>query len=346
MKIKTLTITFAILLLFIQSCQKDEDIDLVTSDSSLKIFVKPNGDDSNSGLTYNNAVLSLKKVQEILYQLSPETDITVIIDKGTYYPKQVTWTFTNDKKIIFTAKEIASKPIFDGSEAGHGAWFVLKSSEGKNTNLNFKYLKIQNFLGGVTLRGDRDNKESGWNGNNHFYEMHFHNIGSKYTSTQAIGYSAVGISNSRNNSVVNCTFTNIENNGTIGEERLIHAIYLSHYASENLIVQNKFVNNSGGPIRTRDESNFNIIKENSFIEAAGKAFYSEWYCDKSRLDYCTKPSGECESYGNEFLNNDCNKGYRGEIVKLIRLYRENENQPSYCAERTSPRVISSGNILH
>jgi hypothetical protein len=326
-----------------QSCEKSEEAP-VQKESPLKIYMRSSGNDENSGLDFNNAVQSLKRVQDILYDISPKTDIEVHINQGTYLQQGVKWTFSNGKKITFTPIDFSKdRPVFDGE--GKERWFWLQIENGTNTNLNFRYIKVINYKLAVYLDGNRDDPEKGWNGGNHFYQMHFENIGNKYSNGQEYGVAVIDFVNSRNNTIKNCYFINVENL-TADECAHIHALYLAHYSSNNEATGNIFKNICGDPIRTRDESNFNKIERNTFSKTGSHAFYSDWFCNPATHqdpdNPCTKLSGECPSYGNEFRDNDCDKDYLGNKPNLFRLYGDD----NFCGQLPNMRLRTSGNVNH
>jgi len=79
---------------------------------------------------------------------------------------------------------------------------------------------------------------------------------------------------------------------------LLHAIYLAHNSTDNIIDGNSFDSGCGDAIRFRDSSHRNIVKNNIFRDFWDKSAISDWYCDgKTRVD-CTKYNGECPSLNN------------------------------------------------
>lgn len=350
MKKKTIiVILFILFIAGFSSCEKkDKEVEeqneqnVQPSINSFKIYMSTYGNDINNGLDSNHAVITLNKVQEILFDSLPDRDIEIHIRPGNYYNQIVSWTFTNGKKITFTAKDFTKdRPIFDGQ--GNETWFKLNTANGSNSNLNFRYIKVQNYKTGISFNGNRDNPSNGWNGNNHLYGMYFYNIGNKFTINKKPSTAAVRMVNSQNNSVINCHFVNIENidSGLAG----LHALYIAHYSSHNEIYRNRYENICGVPIKVRDESNYNKIEDNNFIRTGDIAFYQCWYCDPATHlppDTCTKVGGECPSYGNEFRDNDCNKNYYGNTPNLFKEYGDS----TFCGFLPAKRLRTSGNINH
>ena len=53
------------------------------------------------------------------------------------------------------------------------------------------------------------------------------------------------------------------------DPQALHAIYLAHHANLNKIVSNRFVRNSGNPIKTRNYSNYNLMQLCNFFDLCG-----------------------------------------------------------------------------
>lgn len=304
-----------------------------------KLYVSTQGNDQNSGRSNQMPVLTLYRIHKILQDTKPDSDIRIYIDTGVYFGQQLNWTFVNGHHITITGPgKNSKKPIFDG--LGKETWFRLDVKSGVSTNIHFQYLEIMNYNLGIGLTGDRDNPKTGWNGKNSFYDLYFHQIGSKYSTKQNAGYSAINLINSRKNKIVNCRFSDVENLNKNGDDKLIHAIYFAHYSSNNIVKNCHFVNNSGDPIRIRDESNNNVIKQNEFLNTGSHAFYSEWYCcSETTSKSCTKSSGECSSFGNIFSGNICDKGYKGREIDLVNLIGNEE----FCGKIKVRRLIYKRN---
>ncbi|MBC6993176.1 right-handed parallel beta-helix repeat-containing protein [Neolewinella lacunae] len=331
-----------VILTFLSGC-KDEDVVPIESVDKFIIYMRSTGDDSNSGLSFQDAVKSLDRVHEILLNENPVRDIEIHINQGTYFGQEVEWSFSNGHSITFTPIDFTSdRPVFDGQ--GKETWFKLRGEQGENTNLNFRYLKVRNYKLGIFLRGNRNDLVNGWNGNNSIYGMYFENIGNKFTINQNYAFAVIDLVNSRDNKIENNHFVNVENN-TPEECSHLHAVYLAHYSSNNQILRNKFENICGDPIRVRDESNDNRILDNNFKKTGDRAFFSEWFCRPRPTDdpdnpRCTKPGGECPSVRNEFRNNYCDKNYNQERPNLFLLHGD-EN---HCGQLQSPRLSTSGNV--
>ena len=313
----------------------------VTVDNTvpLKLYMQTDGDDVNSGLDENQAVQTLERIEEILVNLAPTTDIEVHISPGTYPDQEVEWTYVNGRRITFTAKDFSTtRPVFEGNRKTR--FFVLEVSKGANSNLHFRYLKVQNYTNGIVMHGSRSRPLTGWNGNNYFYGVHFDKIGEKHTLDTLTGFDVIGFFNSRRNTISNCRFTNNENPSP--NASLIHSLYIKHYSMNNIFRNNFFETVSGNPVGTRDSSIYNIIENNYFKNTGRTAFYSDWYCDPLR-SICTKRTGfECPSFGNVFRYNEVDGNYFGTIPSVQSLWVGDD----FCGKQPAQRSIVYGNILH
>ncbi|WP_444922758.1 hypothetical protein ACJJH9_11030 [Microbulbifer sp. DLAB2-AF] len=289
---------------------------------TFKVYMSAEGSDYSDGLSVSEPIKSLKKAQEILNKYNPNTSIEIHIAPGTYFNQHVVWTYTNGKEIVFTSEGFSKeRPVFDGG-GNFRTWFTLRKADGSDSNLTFMYLKIQNYNTAISFEGNRVDI-SKWNSRNILYGMYFYKIGGAYSRFE-YSTAALRFVNSRNNYILNSHFVDISNNSA--RAHLIHSIYLAHHSSYNLISRNRFVRNSGDPIRVRDQSNFNQVVRNRFYFSGYDAYYSEWYCSpETSREECTKPTPECPSIANEFRQNLLFKGYYGK-VRLFKFFGSN----GYC----------------
>lgn len=279
--------------------------------ATFKIYMNPNGNDSFSGTSQAQAVKTLGRVQAILQAVDPAGPVEVHIVPGTYYGQSVNWTYTNGQTITFTSLDFGTtRPVFDG-QGTSGTWFNFRSGKGEESKLHFRYIGVQRYITGISFTGDRENELTGWNGGNRLYGMHFAHIGGAWSQASSYSTAAVHFVNSRNNQVINSHFVNIENTPELAGA--IHALYLAHYASGNIIERNKFTRINGDPIKVRDSSNGNYVTNNTFYRTGGLAYYQDWFCDSSRSD-CTKLTPECPSFNNVFSDNTLQRGYNGAVI--------------------------------
>lgn len=325
------------------------------SNEKFVIYLSPNGSNNNNGLSKNKSVKSLSKAQEILKATKPQKDVEIRIAKGTYYDSNIEWTYHNPNYFVSFLPEgysigssfaATSMPIFDGKHTEN--WFMkVEVADGKKTNLRFYYLKIQNYINGIQLHGDRSNP-SNWNGYNTFDGIIFENIGTYWKPTDLTAYGAIDTVNSRKNIIKNCTFKSIL--ASAPKNGLLHSIYLAHYSSNNTITNNSFTDSSGPIVNMRDASNDNEITNNVFGGAIPQTVFSQWYCDHTKRTDCTKfkPGkvvGECPSWNNILRNNKMESDTNTDDDWTSIIY-ENE-LPSWCTKPSSSAVhfITSGNVI-
>lgn len=325
------------------------------SNEKFVIYVSTSGSNANDGLSKKKSVHSLSKAQEILKITKPQKDVEIRIAKGTYYDSNIEWTYHNpnysvsflpDSYSIGSSFSAASMPVFDGKHTEN--WFMkVEVADGKKTNLKFYYLKIQNYINGIHLHGDRSNTAK-WNGYNTFDGIIFENIGTYWKLTDLTAYGAIDTVNSRKNIIKNCTFTSIL--ASAPKSGLLHSIYLAHYSSDNTITNNTFTDSSGPIVNIRDASNNNEIANNVFGGEIAQMVFSEWYCDHTKRTDCTKyiPGkvvGECPSWNNTARNNIMETDTKTENDWKSILY-ENEI-PSWCTKpsNSAVRFITSGNVI-
>lgn len=294
--------------------------DTPADDSPYQVYMSPNGSDANDGSSLAQAVASLKGAEQVLTAADPDTDVEVLIDKGTYVAGTTTWQFTvPGHSITFTRLHSDSRPVFSGNNR-NGYWFSASTpagEEGGNSNLKFYGLKVQDYgSGGLQLRGKTHHVDGmvradgpGLN-NNSVENMWFSDIGSKHTGTNP-GYGAINLWNSSNNTFRNNTFTNIENSAP--NEGMMHGVYAAHHSSGNQIFDSRFEGISGDPVRVRNDSNDNDIYNNTFKRTGVRAQYSDWFCHQ----WCSEQNDqarECASHGNTFHHNENISGYDGGAI--------------------------------
>lgn len=282
----------------------------------LRIYMRANGNDEYSGLSEQESVRSLWRVQQILDDMDFERSTWTIFQNrnvevhispyhGKYYNQSMSpsasnpleqWTITNPKYFItfMPLNNSSTRPIFNGcaGSAGpcHNRTFFRIDKEGP-TNLVFYYIRVEQYNNGIVFVGPRG--RSADNSNNTIYGSYFYQIGDLYTD-EPNGAEVVAFDNSDYNTVANNHFIKIERHESPGS---LHAVYIAHDSDHNLIHRNRIVDNRGDPIRVRDASDFNVITENQFIKVGQTdgAAYTEWVGDGERLS--------CENvFRNNFLD--------------------------------------------
>lgn len=311
----------------------------------VKVHMHPNGDDRQDGLTPQTPIQTLNRAQLVVRALGGDRDVDVVIHPGRYRGQQVIWTYANPEHTIrfLPPEDTWQKPIFDGElENGSrpgGTWFNLNYSAGTPTRLHFHRLHIQNYQTAMSFNGNRD-QVNGYNGNNRIEECVFQQIGNVMNPSLSYSTAVVRLVNSKGNVIHNNDFIDAINVSSPG---LIHALYIAHMSDLNVITQNRFINNSGDPVRVRDYSNYNYIADNVHI-AAGDYGYSEWYCDHDGRDDCTKSTPECPSWGNEYRNNVLQGAYGGGDLSVFAFFQPDSTSGCGRPDDSSPRLRTSGNV--
>jgi hypothetical protein len=326
-------------------CDVSSDNDNATCEvSPMRIYLDPGGDDQNNGQSSEQAVLSLTRVNTLLTELQPRRPVEVVIGLGTYFGQRVNWTYIMPNHgVTFTRPEgVDDRPIFDGCRDDAclgGTWFQIQSSIGEPTRLSFLHLRIQNYGTAMSFNGNR-NDAGASNGGNRVYGCYFSRIGNISNPELNPSTAVIRFVNSDDNVVANSHFVDIINTRSSG---LLHSLYIAHMSDRNRIERNRFVRNSGDPVRLRDFSNDNIINDNRFIQSGIEAGYTDWYCDHDARDDCTKPEPECPSWNNQFRNNELDGDYLCGQLGTFHYFQGEDT--TGCAPPTpdSRRLRTSGN---
>jgi parallel beta-helix repeat protein len=261
------------------------------------IHMAPSGSDDRDGSTAASAVQSLDKALKIATSINnPKVNrVKIAVASGVYRGQTVTTTgISGGRDLIITSDDpTAGRPKFDGDGKG-GTWLILQNSSGQPTNIKISGLEIANYITAISLNGNRDNKQTS-NGKNEIRNNVFSNIGQIAQPGSKPSTAAIRLVNSDNNIITKNKFINIRNVEKCG---LLHAIYVAHDSTDNTISDNTFQDSCGDAVRFRDRSNNNIVLNNTFIDSWDKNPVSDWYCDSTKRNDCTKSSGECPSMNN------------------------------------------------
>lgn len=301
------------------------------------------GSDANDGLTPSTAVNTLVRVQAVLRQHRPTTDVQVRIKQGTYVaPPFHDWRFyVPGHSVAFLPIDYTpgqgtpagGRPVFRNAKCGtiycNGFWLQPRLPDetadplydGGVSGLRFYYLQVEYYsAGGISIYGnsERDVEDEqydpplhvrgsqGLNGNT-IFGMNFTHLGNKW-SLDRFGYGAVVLTNSSNNRIENNHFVNIENESS--RASLIHGVYITHFSSSNSITRNRFAYISGDPIKSRNMSNYNNVENNRFTRTGRISYYRGEFCDRQcAID--NDLARQCASYGDRFFNNVVESAYNG-----------------------------------
>ena len=266
-----------------------------------KVYMKPGGNDQASGKSEKEAIGTLQTAVNKVLSLPVEGGGSreVIILQGTYLAQSVIVSaLPDDKPLILRGSAGAGqRPVFDGNGMGR-TWLKLDSAAGKTTRLTIEGIEVANYVTAISLNGQREAKGN-FNSGNLIHKNLFRDIGQISFPAGKPSTAAVRLVNSRNNRITGNYFLNIRNNTGCSA---LHAIYMAHYSSGNLIEGNTFEGGCGAAVKARDSSGDNLIKDNHFIDQTEPVFLDS-FCNKDLRDDCTKQTSECPSWRNEFRDN-------------------------------------------
>ncbi|GEM_PF-1862834 len=313
------------------------------------IHVSPRGDDRNPG-TATRPVASLARAHEILEEEKPRADVVVKVrsDAGSYLNQSVLWMYcVPGRSVTIEADPPGANAIFEADDdAPRRPFFTLSAARGEPTRVTLRNLTVRKYCGrAVLFLGDAEIRGN-WNGSNAIEGCVFEDIGNARLPAKPIAYSAIGLVNSRNNTISNCRFTRIMNHTVanfpqpdrgrddpsrgIGDDHArlsrlgagsnpnipIVGVYLAHYSDSNRIVGCEFSRVKGDPIRIRDDSNHTVIEGNTFELAGWNAVVSTWYCGASRGECYKELEPERPSFGTVFRNNAVEGNWKGGMPRL------------------------------
>lgn len=324
-----------------------------TFSKNIEIYISPEGVDSADGSRADLAVKSLDRVRSIFESsdnIGSSDIVDVIFMPGKYRGLSVVWdVFKAGVSINFRPYKNGDKVIIDGGGSS-GKFFVFRLNKEivnaglLETNISFKRIHLMNYCEGISFG---DWKSDVAVTNNKIEGVIFQNIGSKYDPVRVVVggvvipngscVAAVRLQNSRKNILLKNKFINIENlpqrqtkAGKYGP-LLMHSIYLSDDASDNIIRENQFRNFTGSPIRIRNRSDRTRVVDNKFeqpiyayISNSGYVMkaVSQWYCNQE-VKECIDRDSECPSLGTILSGNS--------IEKKLELYSdESQSKNSTC----------------
>jgi hypothetical protein len=278
---------------------------------ALDLFLSPAGNDSANGASAESAIATLARAHDLVAAAlaKPPQDVTIRVAPGTYTGQTVVWRATSpDVSIVITGPDNPATPaIFDGNKQGT-TFFALAPRTGAPTNLTLSNLTITDYRTAVTFAGSSSGNER-WSSNNRLLNNRFLANGGTAVVPMGRSTAIVRLVNSRQNMIAGNVF-----DGMKGKDcKLLHAIYLAHGSSRNVITDNEFLNGCGDPIRVRDRSNQNLIYDNRFDRVGNKAAYTEWYCTSRTR--CRRD--ECPPAGNEFFNNSLGTNFDGKPLRAF-----------------------------
>jgi hypothetical protein len=289
--------------------------------SPLYLYMAPNGNDANNGLSPSSAVQSLTGIQAIVKEHIDggfSDNIFVEIASGLYLDQWVEWTRTIPGHwITFEAINPASPPLFDGSSLPTQAWFAAINLG--ISQIQLRNLHVRNYVNAVAFH---------YSHHNELYGMKLEYIGGIGNGTA--GYGALHLRDSSDNSITNSHFIAIrpdprEGAGSCGG---LHAIYAVDSSSRNTISGNWFEDSCGdGVIKLRNGAHDNLIAGNRFLHT-GSA---------THILKTTHQDDECMPLGNWFQYNEVCKGFFDQPMEFVGR-AEYGKTPGWCEPETPDRV--------
>ena len=210
----------------------------------------------------------------------------------------------------------ATRPVNAG--LAHGS--ISTSRAGSRPTYISSALKCEDTRPPLSFNGNREDEDAS-NGANRIHQCHFYDIGNVFNPALRGSTAAIRFVNSDDNVITESRFERVVNEQN--RQELIHAVYIAHSSDRNLIEGNEFIESSGDPIRIRDFSNDNQIRENQFIRTGVLGAVTFWYCDGPQ---CTKSTAECPSWRNEARSNFFDGGYECDRIAFFH-YAKSEDAP-------------------
>jgi len=257
------------------------------------VYVARDGSDSNSGQHLATLNCALQVASKFSRQVMAK--VTIMVGPGEYTGEQVLWTPSASSPEIVIQPATGARPRFNGG--GNGAWLTVKAAFNQLTPLTVTGMEVVNYQTAVSLDGRND--ANGWNGGVKIVNNRFANIGSQLAGEKH-STAAIRFVNSRNNLVQGNQFVNIRNSDRCGA---LHSVYMAHFSSHNAIRDNSFDGGCGDPIKVRDQSNDNLVANNTFRDQQVQELFLDSFCNQDVRSDCTAHHPECPSTGNQFTNN-------------------------------------------
>lgn len=262
--------------------------------TEVAIYVSPAGIDTRKGSSDVDAVASIQRAVSLAERVPLGTErVKIFLLPGVYLAQRFEAAGHPDQVAILITSGGGGRAVFDGNGHG-GTWMILKSGNGHPANITIDDVDVRNYMTAISVTGDRDNSAR-WAGGLTIRNSRFSDIGDIARIGAKPSPAAIRLVNADHNVIAGNEFTRIRNNKSCV---LLHAIYVAHGSTDNLIEDNVFSDSCGDAIRFRDASDNNVVRNNSFIDAWARSPVSDWFCNKDRRDDCTKVSGECPSLNN------------------------------------------------
>ena len=269
--------------------------------AALVLYVGPDGKPEANGRAPDRAMADLQRaLDKGLAQRPKGETLELRVLPGTYVGQRLTLKSSESDggDIAIVRHEGIERPVFDG-KGMDAPWLTVEADKRPLRQLRITGLEITGYATAITLNGSRDIDARSVSEivirNNVF-----RSIGQTEMTQKSPSTAAVRLVNADKVEIVNNRFARISNRWSCG---LIHALYVAHGSTNNLIEDNTFEDSCGDAIRFRDGSSGNKVVRNSFVDAWADSPISDWYCDASNRKDCTKKTPECPSFDNELADN-------------------------------------------
>ncbi len=222
-------------------------------------------------------------IKRVLAQKGPDiTARRIVVLPGRYAEQFAVIEDLPDELPLAIAAAKGERPVFDGNGRGR-TWLVLKSPTGKPTRVTIEGLEVTNYVTAISFNGDRASE-----GSLQLRERCARQRVSQDRSDCLPFGQAVDCGDPPGQLKTESNFPEpVCRHSQYHAVQPLHAIYMAHYSSNNLIERNTFERGCGATVKTRDASNDNMIRNNRFIEQRDTLFVDS-YCNKDVRDDCTK----------------------------------------------------------
>ena len=257
------------------------------------IDLSPTGDDTNKGTEPAQALRTLSAAINAYEARCVDGPITIRLAPGDYGAERAAIKSIRCPLRIVSLNGVAR---FDGG--GAGTWLAVATPGGQPADLTVKGLSIENFQSAISINGNRNDADQ-WISGVKVLGNRFRRIGS-FGADQPPATAAIRLVNARQTLIKGNDFEEIRN---VKHCDGMHAVYLAHHSTDNIVRDNTFSGGCGETIKVRDASNNNRIENNRFFDQTGSALLLDSFCDSVSGADCTKARPECPSWGNVFKNN-------------------------------------------
>jgi parallel beta-helix repeat protein len=262
--------------------------------AEIAIYVNPTGNDARKGSSEVDAVATIQRAMKLAEAVPQGTErVKIFLLPGVYLAQRFETAGHPDQVPMLITSGGGGRAVFDGNGDGV-TWMILRPGRGHSANITIDGVDVRNYVNAINVTGDRDNSAR-WAGGLEIRNNKFSHIGNIARIGAKPSTAVIRLVNADHNVIAGNEFTHFRYNKSCA---LLHAIYVAHDSTDNLIEGNLFSDACGDAIRFRDGSDNNVVRNNSFIDAWARNPVSDWFCNKDRRGDCTKVTKECPSLNN------------------------------------------------